>query len=102
ASKARLFAMQSPENVAVVMLADGASAGGAHAAKSKYLIAVPVYDFGDPEWPTLHNLPARSQSGWPTLQGPHNAQNAAAAIEAARTLGLPDEAIVEGFETYPG
>ena len=102
ASKARLFAMQSPENVAVVMLADGASAGVAHAAKSKYLIAAPVDDFGDPEWPTLHNLPARSQSGWPTLQGPHNAQNAAAAIEAARTLGLPDEAIVEGFETYPG
>ena len=42
------------------------------------------------------------QSGWPALQGPHNAQNAACAIAACRALGIPDEAIGRGLETYPG
>src|SRR3546814_5276241 len=34
-----------------------------------------------------------SQADWPNLQGPHNAQNAAAAVAACRALGLPDAAI---------
>ena len=38
----------------------------------------------------------------PTLPGSHNAQNAAAAYAAARTSGLPREAIVDGIRTYPG
>jgi len=42
------------------------------------------------------------QSAWPTLQGPHNAQNAAAAIAAARALGLDDAVIDAGLRTYPG
>jgi UDP-N-acetylmuramoylalanine--D-glutamate ligase len=43
-----------------------------------------------------------SQSDWPTLQGPHNAQNAACAIAACHTLGLSNAAIAEGLRTYPG
>ncbi len=35
-------------------------------------------------------------------RGSHNAQNAAAAYAAARTSGLPREAIVDGIRTYPG
>jgi UDP-N-acetylmuramoylalanine--D-glutamate ligase len=42
------------------------------------------------------------QSNWPSLQGPHNAQNAAAAIETCRTLGIGDGEIEEGLRTYQG
>jgi UDP-N-acetylmuramoylalanine--D-glutamate ligase len=101
ASKGRLFRMQSAEHVAIVMLADGASAGAAYRARSQNLVAAPVDDFYDPEWPALHNL-AASQSDWPSLPGPHNAQNAAAAVEAARALGVSDQAIAVGLRTYPG
>ena len=38
----------------------------------------------------------------PTLPGPHNAQNAAAAVAMGRALGLPDAAIVTGLMSYPG
>jgi UDP-N-acetylmuramoylalanine--D-glutamate ligase len=36
------------------------------------------------------------------LQGPHNAQNAAAAADVCRALDLPMEAIEHGWMTYPG
>jgi UDP-N-acetylmuramoylalanine--D-glutamate ligase len=42
------------------------------------------------------------QSHWPALQGPHNAQNAAAAIETCRHLGVGEGEIEEGLRTYPG
>ena len=42
------------------------------------------------------------QTRWPTLQGPHNAQNARAAIAVCKALRLSDEAIEEGLTTYPG
>jgi len=42
------------------------------------------------------------QSHWPALQGPHNAQNAAAAMKACRILGLGDGEIEQGLRSYPG
>ena len=42
-----------------------------------------------------------SKRDWPALQGPHNAQNAAAAIAACRAR-LGEDAIDEGLRTYPG
>ncbi len=42
------------------------------------------------------------QSHWPALQGPHNAQNAAAAIDVCRILELGEGDIEEGLRTYPG
>jgi len=42
------------------------------------------------------------QSGWPALQGPHNAENAAAAIAVAHALDVADADIEEGLRTYPG
>lgn len=42
------------------------------------------------------------QADWPSLAGPHNAQNAVAAIAATRVLGLEPAAIKAGLETYPG
>jgi UDP-N-acetylmuramoylalanine--D-glutamate ligase len=38
----------------------------------------------------------------PTLQGRHNAQNAAAAVAVARHLGLSDAVIQSGLEAFPG
>ncbi|MEL1249528.1 UDP-N-acetylmuramoyl-L-alanine--D-glutamate ligase [Aurantiacibacter gilvus] len=43
-----------------------------------------------------------NQSYWPSLQGPHNAQNAGAAICACSNLGLSLQQIDEGLRTYPG
>jgi UDP-N-acetylmuramoylalanine--D-glutamate ligase len=42
------------------------------------------------------------QSHWPALQGPHNAQNAAAAIETCEILGVGSGEIEDGLRTYPG
>ncbi|HVQ08988.1 MAG TPA: UDP-N-acetylmuramoyl-L-alanine--D-glutamate ligase [Allosphingosinicella sp.] len=42
------------------------------------------------------------QSNWPNLQGPHNAQNARAAMAVCEALGLGTEAIAEGLKSYPG
>jgi UDP-N-acetylmuramoylalanine--D-glutamate ligase len=42
------------------------------------------------------------QSEWSALQGPHNLQNAAAAIAVARALGLREAEIEAGLRTYPG
>jgi UDP-N-acetylmuramoylalanine--D-glutamate ligase len=42
------------------------------------------------------------QSHWPALQGPHNAQNAAAAIETCQALGIGEGEVEEALRTYPG
>ncbi len=83
ASKARLFAMQSADHVA-----DHRRRGRLYPrhrcagdAASASLVA---------------STDIKDQSRWPALQGPHNAQNAAAAVAVARALGLADEAIARG------
>jgi UDP-N-acetylmuramoylalanine--D-glutamate ligase len=42
------------------------------------------------------------RSSWLALQGPHNAQNALAAISVCEQLGLEWQQIEEGLRTYPG
>ncbi|MEA3013944.1 MAG: UDP-N-acetylmuramoylalanine--D-glutamate ligase [Sphingomonadales bacterium] len=42
------------------------------------------------------------QSDWPNLQGPHNAQNARAAMAVCGALGLGREAIARSLASYPG
>jgi UDP-N-acetylmuramoylalanine--D-glutamate ligase len=42
------------------------------------------------------------QSRWPSLQGPHNAQNALAAIAACQALGVPETMIDRGLESFAG
>ncbi|RYY05503.1 MAG: UDP-N-acetylmuramoyl-L-alanine--D-glutamate ligase, partial [Alphaproteobacteria bacterium] len=65
ASKARLFAMQSPEHDAVIGIGDAPSAEIARGLswKGEHLTKIAPGVCMD-------------QSNWPTLQGPHNAQNA--------------------------
>ena len=38
----------------------------------------------------------------PRIPGAHNRENAAAAAAAARTVGIPEDAIAEGLRTFPG
>jgi UDP-N-acetylmuramoylalanine--D-glutamate ligase len=42
------------------------------------------------------------QSQWPALQGPHNAQNASAAMLVCKELGIDKEIVEQGLQTYPG
>ncbi|MEN3746129.1 UDP-N-acetylmuramoyl-L-alanine--D-glutamate ligase [Sphingomonas sp. HF-S3] len=92
ASKARLFAMQSPGHRAVIGITDPASAAIAaeiRAGRADDVIALPAR--GDVD-----------QSDWPALQGPHNAQNALAAIAACEALGIDRPAIDRGLASFPG
>ncbi|NTS65122.1 UDP-N-acetylmuramoyl-L-alanine--D-glutamate ligase [Sphingomonas sp. HHU CXW] len=86
-SKARLFAMQSARQVAVVGTGEEASARIAATLGKR---AIRIGDNG------------LDQSGWPALQGPHNAQNAAAAIATARALGIAEDAIEQALASFTG
>lgn len=91
ASKARLFAMQSAEHDAIVGIGDtpsaqiarGLSGRGEHLTK----IAPGV---------------CMDQSRWPALQGPHNAQNALAAIAVVKALGVAEADIDRGLASFTG
>ena len=88
ASKARLFAMQSADHVAVIAPEDDYTrAIAATVAGRKILVS---------------SGQVKDQSRWPSLQGPHNAQNAAAAVAVARELGIADAVIARALESYPG
>lgn len=89
AAKARLFAMQSPDHIAVIATEDAPSRAIAQSLSQK-CIAV-----------SSRSVMAE-QAAWPTLQGPHNAQNAACAIAVAQALGISDEVIAQGLKSYPG
>ena len=88
ASKARLFAMQSPEHLAVV------------ATEDDYTRAIAGQLTG--ERVLVASTDVTDQSKWPALQGPHNAQNVAAAVAVARGLGIDDDVIAEALASYPG
>jgi UDP-N-acetylmuramoylalanine--D-glutamate ligase len=91
AAKARLFEMQSPAGKAVLGIATPASAA----------IARQLADRG--------RMPDRvaagscmDQSRWPALQGQHNGENALAGRAVCRWLGLGDDAIDRGLESFAG
>ncbi|MDP5279567.1 UDP-N-acetylmuramoyl-L-alanine--D-glutamate ligase [Sphingomonas sp. DG1-23] len=93
ASKARLFAMQSKGHAAVIGIGDAPSAE----------IARQVAVSGRSEDITrIAPGVCMDQSRWPALQGPHNAQNALAAIATCEALGIDKAAIDKGLETFPG
>ena len=96
ASKARLFLeLMSREHIAVIATED----------EETRRIANVFRHIREIDHDTLIEVSSASitdQSLWPALQGPHNAQNAVAAIATACALGIPEEAIQEGLKTYPG
>jgi UDP-N-acetylmuramoylalanine--D-glutamate ligase len=80
ASKARLFEEQSAAHHAIFGVTDPDTLGIARAQARRHVAgAVRCVDGAD-----LAGL----QPNWPSLQGPHNLQNAAVAIAAVEVLGL--------------
>ena len=93
ASKARLFALQTRGHAAIIGIGDEPSAS----------VARQLSRSGRVE--DVHKIAAGlclDQSRWPALQGPHNAQNALAAIAACEALGIDREAIEAGLASFGG
>lgn len=84
AAKGRLFEMQSRAHVAVI------------AGEDRYSRAIAARARGRPVAPAKIG----DTSHWPGLQGPHNAQNAAAAVAVARVLGVGEDAIEAALRTF--
>lgn len=93
ASKARLFAMQAAGHAAIIGIGDTSSA----------LIARQVAQAGrSADLTKIAPGVCMDQSRWPSLQGPHNAQNALAAIAACEALGIDNAAIDAGLASFAG
>ncbi len=88
ASKERLFTLQHVDKVAVIATDDDPTR----------MIASRI----NHRLHRVHGPDAGDQSNWPTLQGPHNAQNAAVAIAVAKAQGLDEVAVAKALVTYPG
>lgn len=88
AAKERLFTMQHVDKVAVIATEDDRTKMIASRINHR-LMRVSSKQAGD-------------QSRWPSLQGPHNAQNVAAARAVAEVLGIGGETIEQALKTYPG
>jgi UDP-N-acetylmuramoylalanine--D-glutamate ligase len=88
ASKARLFAMQSPDHIAVIAAEDDYARAVAGRIKARKILVA--------------SDQVSDQSLWPALQGPHNAQNIAAAEAVAKALGIGGSTIADALATYPG
>jgi UDP-N-acetylmuramoylalanine--D-glutamate ligase len=105
ASKARLFAMQRPGAVAIVASDDAYSAA---IARGRDLLPVSLTHIltdgaslvGGVGY--LDGTVIGQQADWPSLAGPHNAQNAVAAIAAAHALGVAADAIAAGLRSFGG
>lgn len=88
AAKERLFAMQGRDHLAIIGIDDDASAAIAERIKGPLIRVAAGF--------------CMDQSGWPALQGPHNAQNAVLAMAAARHIGVGEAAIQAAMASYPG
>ncbi|MBS7793098.1 UDP-N-acetylmuramoyl-L-alanine--D-glutamate ligase [Roseococcus sp. SDR] len=107
AAKARIFARQTREDVAVLGQDDDATASLRGALTAR---CVPVSGHAaQPGGIWAEGALLRDDQGMiadlaacPTLPGAHNAQNAAAASALALALGLPRAGLAQGLATYPG
>jgi UDP-N-acetylmuramoylalanine--D-glutamate ligase len=90
ASKARLFTMQTPHHWAVIGIDDPAARDVA--------VKLGRLDMTRVSAPKKY----KAQREWPALQGPHNAQNVAAATSAVQELGVHQPTIEVALRLYPG
>ena len=88
ASKERLFTLQHVDKLAVIATDDDPTRMIASRINHRLL--------------RVSASAVKDQSRWASLQGPHNAQNVAAAMAVARGLGLDDATIERGLASYPG
>ncbi|MEO6152231.1 MAG: UDP-N-acetylmuramoyl-L-alanine--D-glutamate ligase [Croceibacterium sp.] len=93
ASKARLLKMQSRDHLCIVSRDSPAS----------FNIYQDLRDHR-PRGNVLSTTQddVADQSAWPTLKGPHNAENVAAAKAACKNLRLTDQQTERGLRSYPG
>ncbi len=103
-SKLRLFWMQWIENVAIApskyFHSDDKLAGVVSDGNSGRVMALEdVFS----ECPADTAFPSEGdQPQWPALQGPHNLQNACAAVGVGVVLSIPGFQIANGLRTFPG
>ena len=94
ASKARLFAMQRADQVAVFGTGEPETVAIAEREQARHApgkaLSVDGADL------------AELQSGWPSLQGPHNLQNAAVAVAIVEALGLTRGQWAPALATFRG
>lgn len=107
AAKARLFAMQGPSGVAVIATDDEHTRDIARSTRARFVnvsasrsMSSGIAVVGGTAF--IDGRAFAAQAGWPTLQGPHNAQNVAAAIGAALALDISPTVIAAALATYPG
>ncbi|WP_294216042.1 UDP-N-acetylmuramoyl-L-alanine--D-glutamate ligase, partial [uncultured Sphingomonas sp.] len=94
ASKARLFAMQSTGRNAVIDVWSASQYDALEAGPGGLVASIieDVFDF--------KSFEDSEQREWPALQGPHNLQNARAAVEVCDILNVDIETIRAGLRTY--
>ncbi len=90
ASKARLFTMQSVPHLAIVDYRAEAD--------EDVLDGAPA----DLPFQIIDDIEIGDQAGWPSLQGPHNALNARAAVGVARALGVSEVDIDRALVSFTG
>lgn len=93
-SKARLFEMQRADQQAIFGTGDQETAGIAAAERARHGCGL-VREVSGGELRSL-------QPDWPSLQGPHNLQNAAVAIAIVEALGLSDRQWKAALPTFRG
>ncbi len=96
ASKFRLFEMQSRHHWAVI-----------GARRESWIVVAGEEErrnLDDFDWaiPIPYDTPHSEQANWPALQGPHNAENTAAALIVSDLVGAPERTVFEALRTYPG
>ncbi len=93
ASKRRLFEMQSPGHFALIASDD---------VEADRMAGELAQRAAGPTLGRFDRASVDGQVDWPNLQGPHNKQNAAAAIAVAQALGIAPDVIEAGLRSYPG
>lgn len=92
ASKARLLQMQRPDQLAVLGCADGHT-------RAFYEINLVQRSIGRSVCAPVAHWRSR-QDRWPSLQGPHNLQNAAIAAALVMELGLTEAQVEAGLASF--
>ncbi|HEV2593980.1 MAG TPA: UDP-N-acetylmuramoyl-L-alanine--D-glutamate ligase [Sphingomicrobium sp.] len=101
ASKERLFTMSEPSQVGVIIHDEGPARSISDRHRDKF-DAGNWHDIDPslvPEWLAQE---LGSQREWPSLQGPHNALNAAAAAVTCIALGVAPDAVRQGLRSFTG
>jgi UDP-N-acetylmuramoylalanine--D-glutamate ligase len=79
--------MQSPQHAAVIAVDDDVTRRVAMGVPHARKVSATTVDQGE-------------QLKWPSLQGPHNAQNVAVALAVADALGIPEKVALDALESY--